>query len=172
MFARDTRSNDASGKGKLFGIGLLETDAARQLGRGQPPGLGEHRRREVDSDDLRSGIAPREQECRAAGSGAEVEDTAGLGFERVQRGLQRGEGLRAAHLIPVRRDPVELASASATGRAARARGRRTTWFVVNRANLLPSVSSICEAGCGLSAPGCTENVSAALPPLIAIAMFS
>ena len=95
----------------------------------------------------------------------------GVGLERVERGLQRSEGLRAAHLIPVRRDPVELPPGQPS--EERPEPGPANDLVRREPRELPAQASQASANrMRMSAPGCTENVSAALPPLIAIAMFS
>ena len=72
-----------------------------------------------------------------------------------------------------RRHAVELERVSRRSNR-QAHGRRTTWFVVNRANLRPSLLENAHSATltRTSTPGRAKNVSAALPPLIAIAMLS
>jgi hypothetical protein len=98
----------------MLGVGYFETDALTELGRRQLPSLGEHRRSDVDPDDLRFGVAPREEERGPSGARPEIEHPARSRLDRVERSLERRERIAAAHLIPLRRDPVELPASQPT----------------------------------------------------------
>ena len=174
MFASDTRSNERVGVRELLRVGPLEAHAVRELRRRQLPRLGEHRpRRGRRRRPLPPGSAARAGTPRGR---CRCRDRArARAAPRSSRAPPRAtRTLSGCASRPTAARSGRTASESAGGSSGHSRGRRTTWFVVNRANLRPrslehqSREPDPDVGAGLRG----ENVSAALPPLIAIAMFS
>src|SRR5207237_6263820 len=104
--------------------------------------------------------------------GAEVERTRGRRRQSVQRPLVDCEMAGGTDLVPVRRERVELAAHRATKQAPEARTcddgvRRQPRELAADRNAVHIASRWIRTSC----PWCAPNISAALPPLIAIATF-
>src|SRR6266511_63432 len=161
------------GVGEPLGIALLEADAPCKLGRGLTARLRQHRPGEVDADDLGVREAARDCERAYARPRPHVERPARRRLDRLERGLERGERLRAAHRVPDGCEAVELQPRQPSQEAP---GPGLPHYLVRRKPGEPSAEPLKDAHSATlirtSTPGCAENVSAALPPLTAIAMFS
>src|SRR5436190_10669906 len=111
----------AVGIRKVRSIGLLEGHAAGELRWRLAPGLLHHPRREVGADHLGLRESPRNEERAEAGAGSEVEPTRGLAVDVLQCLLEGSERVRAPHLVPARREVVELGAHQRPERSPEAR---------------------------------------------------
>src|ERR1051325_9319273 len=162
--------------GQLRSIGLLEAHAVGEL-RGRVPACErDHLLRDICADDLRFREAPRQRKGCEARARPEVEGPP----RRLRKGrkclLERREGLIGAQLVPAWRKPVELpADRAAEGtpqdRAAYHGVRRQPSELA--AELCFEVAKVHGVRRWIltSWPGPMPNISAALPPLIAIEKF-
>src|SRR5438067_8094285 len=152
----------------------LETDPRLLTGRNPSACACDHLLRQVGADDVRVWETPCDRERRTAGSRAEVEHTHRFGLNPLERRHVRRERIGGAHLVPHGRKSVELLAHERTKDAPQPRPPH------DDVRHEPSeLASDCLSGehqgtsrwMRTASPSRAANNSAALPPLIAIAMF-
>src|SRR5262249_44967585 len=151
-------------EGQLLGVGLPVRDAPRLRSASR---FLDHAFGEIDAYDLGVRIAPGGEPRSRPGARAEVEHMPWARRKLVQRGAERRERVRAAHRVPLRRDAIELAlhrpaeQTPEPGTADDHVGGEAREALPERHG--PSTCSSTRW------PWCAENISAALPRLMAIA---
>ena len=156
-------------------VAFLETKTRRELGRRLAARRLDHCGREVDSDDLGLGKAPRDRQRAGAGARAEVEGLLRRFGERGERCFESGEVVGISHRVPARRESLELEPQQGAEEAPQSRPAddgvrrhpRKPATYARREGL--TVAQGVLRWIRTSWPGSATNISAALPPLIASA---